>query len=87
MSRSYKHFPRIKYTYRGMKRIIRRKVRMITKNIDIDIGNFSYTKKLGNSWDICDYIYTMFFYDWQVEYGQNKYYTPYIKYCNNFIWK
>jgi len=63
MSRSYKHFPCIAYKRFGFKKIANHKVRR-TKYI----GNYSYYKKIFQSWEICDYKSIYFFHEYIINY-------------------
>ena len=59
MSRSYKHFPCVQYNRYGFKKIANHKVRRAKY-----IGNYSYYKKIFQSWEICDHKSIYFFYEY-----------------------
>ena len=63
MSRSYRHFPCVSYISRGEKKFANHKVRRT-----LNLGNYSYYKKVFQSWNICDYKSLFFFSEYVNEY-------------------
>lgn len=63
MSRSYRHFPCVSYINRGFKKIANHRVRHT-----LDLGNYSYYRKVFQSWDICDHKFLYFLSDYINDY-------------------